>query len=55
MQILASNTKKSMFPNAFLYQMHMVHYKKGISKADIGNVENSVLVIGVLVEVSFVL
>lgn len=31
-------------------EMHMVHYKKGVNKTDIGNVEDSVLVIGVLIE-----
>lgn len=31
-------------------EMHMVHYKQGISKADIGNIQDSVLVIGVLIE-----
>lgn len=32
-------------------QMHMVHYRKGISKADIGNTESSVVVVAVLIEV----
>jgi hypothetical protein len=32
--------------------MHMVHYRKGLSKEDIGSVDNSVVVIGVFIEVS---
>lgn len=31
-------------------EMHMVHYKRGLKKEDIGRVENSVLVVGVLIE-----
>lgn len=31
--------------------MHMVHFKKGIDRDNIGNVENSVVVIGILIEV----
>lgn len=31
-------------------EMHMVHYRKGLSKEDIGSIENSVVVIGVLIE-----
>lgn len=30
----------------------MVHFQKGIDRADIGSVENSVVVVGVLIEVS---
>lgn len=30
--------------------MHMVHYRKGVSKDELGTSENSVLVIGVLIE-----
>lgn len=33
----------------------MVHYRKGINKTDIGNTENSVVVIGVLIEVSTII
>lgn len=32
--------------------MHLVHYKKGIKREDIGNVENSVVVVGIMIEVS---
>ena len=31
-------------------EMHMVHYKRGIDKAQIGSVENSVAVVGVFIE-----
>lgn len=32
--------------------MHMVHYKKGMTKDQISEVENSVVVVGVMIEVS---
>jgi hypothetical protein len=32
--------------------MHMVHYRKGIDKTKIGEVDNSVVVVGVFIEVS---
>lgn len=31
-------------------EMHMVHYRKGVNKTEIGSIENSVVVIGVLIE-----
>lgn len=35
-------------------EMHMVHYRKGLDKTDIGTTDNSVLVVGVMIEVSMV-
>lgn len=32
-------------------KMHMVHYRKGLNKSEIGTTEDSVVVVGVLIEV----